>query len=98
MPGFEAVLDFFWILIASQAIGAPLPGGLLTYDDFVALSLKMMRGGPNTVKLTVLRVLRSIAFPGFSTIFRTLFPGSSRFACKCSTVEYDGESYTVQHM
>lgn len=53
-----------------------------TYDEFVALSMRLAKGSPTTIKQSVLSVLKSVAFPGFQYLFRTLFPGSSRAACE----------------
>jgi hypothetical protein len=63
-------------------VGAPEPTSFITYEDYVDLSRKLMRGGPAAVKQSVLSVLRGIAFPGFRAIFRTLFPGDARFSAE----------------
>lgn len=59
-----------------------MPNSFVTYQDFVQLSRELLKGTPEKVKQTVLSVLKTIAFPGFSSIFRAFFPGTSRSACE----------------
>jgi len=75
-----------WIFLFSgkiaAVVGAPYPRTLIPYEEYVRLSQLLLKGGSTKAKTAVLSVLRSIAFPGFSSIFRTLFPGTLRFACE----------------
>lgn len=75
-----------WIFLFSgkiaAVVGAPYPRTFIPYEEYVRLSQLLLKGGSTKAKTAVLSVLRSIAFPGFSSIFRTLFPGTSRFACE----------------
>lgn len=75
-----------WIFLFSgkiaAVVGAPSPRRFIQYEEYVRLSQLLLKGGSTKAKTAVLSVLRSIAFPGFSSIFRTLFPGTSRLACE----------------
>lgn len=67
-----------WIFLFSgkiaAVVGAPAPRSFIPYEEYVRLSQLLLKGGSTRAKGAVLAVLRSIAFPGFSSIFRTLFP------------------------
>lgn len=80
---FRGRLYLFGIKMA-EATNTPFDINPLTfsYDDFVRLSLLLNKGTPAMIKGSVLKVLKSIAFPGFAPIFRTLFPGDSQAACE----------------
>ncbi|GAB5029939.1 Hypothetical protein NocV09_00200730 [Nannochloropsis oceanica] len=75
-----------WIFLFSgkiaAVVGVPSPRRFIEYEEYVRLSQLLLKAGSTKAKTAVLTVLRSIAFPGFSSIFRTLFPGTSRFACE----------------
>lgn len=79
---FAKIWIFLFTGKIAAVVGAPSPRNFIPYEEYVRLSRLLLRGGSTKAKSAVLSVLRSIAFPGFSSLFRTLFPGSSRLACE----------------